>query len=207
MLEDILVGFAALALGYLAGSISFSRLVTRLVSPETELEATVVPVAGTEARIPMSRVSATSVRFQLGSRYGCLASLLDMAKVALPVAAFKFLFPDTPAPFLAALGGLLGHNWPVYYRFAGGYGHSAIYGALLVLEWTAVPVSFVGTALVYLVVRQVQLAALGGVLALIPWFWYLGYGGYGLLYAGVCGVAYASRILPDYRAARAAERA
>ena len=206
MLDNLQVGFAAFVIGYLVGSISFSRVVTRLVSPETELEATLVPVEGTEEKIHMNAVSATSVRFKLGPRFGCLASILDMAKVAVPVAAIKILFPNSPAQFLAAIGGLIGHNWPLYYKFDGGYGQSAIYGALLVIEWTAVPVSLLGTALLYLFFRQVHLASIGGVLLLIPWFWYLGYDGYALLYAGICSVAYFIRVLPDFRAVREIER-
>lgn len=202
MLDNLLVGFIAIVSGYLLGSISFSRVVTRLVSPETDLKATPVPVEGIEDQIHMAAISATSVRFKLGPRFGCLASILDMAKVAVPVAAFKIFFPDSPAEFLAAIGGLLGHNWPLYYKFDGGYGLSAIYGAILVIEWTAVPVNFLGTALLYLVFRQVHLATVGGVLLLIPWFWYRGYDGYALLCVGICSVAYFVRVLPDFRSYR-----
>ena len=205
MPDNILVGLMVIVIGYLLGSISFSRLVTRLVSPETDLKETLVPVEGTDAEIHMSAVSATSVRFKLGPRYGLLASFLDMAKVALPVAVFKFLFPDSPAEFLAAIGGLLGHNWPLYYKFEGGYGQSAIYGALFVLEWTAVPVSFLGTGLLYLFLRKVHLASIGGVLILIPWFRFLGYGSAALLYAGIASAAYFIRILPDFHAIRKIE--
>ena len=201
-----MVGFVAIVVGYLAGSVSFSRVVTRLVSPETDLEETLVPVEGTDEKIHMSAVSATSVRFKLGARFGCLASILDMAKVALPVAAFKILFPDSPAEFLAAIGGLLGHNWPLYYKFDGGYGQSAIYGAILVIEWTALPVTFLGTALFYLFFRQVHLASIGGVLLLLPWFWYLDYDNYALLYASICSIAYFIRVLPDFSSVRKIER-
>jgi hypothetical protein len=63
-----------------------------------------------------------------------------------------------------------------------------------------------GTALLFLFFRQVHVASIGGVLLLIPWFWYLGYGGYALLYAGICSVAYFVRILPDLRSVREIER-
>jgi glycerol-3-phosphate acyltransferase PlsY len=203
--NDLLIGLAAIVIGYLAGSVSFSRVVTGLVSPAVDLEGTLVPVEGSDAEIHMNAISATSVRFKLGPRYGCLASFLDMVKVAVPVAGFHFFFPDSPADFLAATGGIIGHNWPIYYNFKGGYGHSAIYGALLVIEWTAVPVSFLGTAFLYFIFRQVHIASFGGVLLLIPWFWYLDYDAYALLYAGVCSAAYFIRVFPDFRAFRAVE--
>lgn len=202
MLSDILTGIVAVISGYLIGSISFSRLVTQVVSPETDLKETLVPVEGTEDEIPMNAVSATSVRFQLGPRYGCLASFLDMIKVALPVGAFKYLFPGSQVEYLVAIAGLIGHNWPIYYKFEGGYGHSAIYGALMVLDWTALPVTFLGTGLFYFILRQVHLAAAGGVLLLIPWFLYRGLGGYALLFAAVSSAAYIIKIIPDFRSVK-----
>ncbi len=205
MVVDLLIGLGAIVIGYLAGSVSFSRVVTSLVAPALDLKGTLVPVEGSDEKIHMSAISATSVRFSLGPKYGCLASFLDMVKVAVPVAVFRFFFPNSPADFLAATGAIIGHNWPIYYKFSGGYGHSAIYGALLVLEWTAVPVSFLGTAIFYLIFRQVHIAAIGGILLIIPWFWYLDAGPYAFLYAAVCGAAYLIRILPDFRAFREVE--
>lgn len=199
---DILVAIAALVIGYLVGSVSFSRVVTHIVSPETDLQAVAAPVEGTDEKLHMSGISATSVRIKLGPKYGCLASLLDMVKVGVLVAAFRYLFPDSPAPYLAATAGIIGHNWPLYYGFHGGYGHSAIYGALLVIEWTAVPVSFVGTGILYLISRKLYLAMFGGVALVIPWLWYLDYDAYALLYAGVSSAAYLIRILPDFRTYR-----
>jgi len=206
VMEDFLLGSAALLLGYAIGSISFPRIVARLVSPETVLEDAPAPVEGTDEKLEMSGVSATSVRIKLGSKFGCLSSLLDMVKVAVPVAVFQILFPESPANFLAATGGILGHNWPIYYRFHGGYGHSAIYGGTLVIDWTAVPVNFVGTSIFYFATRHVHIALFGGVLLLLPWFWYRQHGIFALIYAGVCSVAYFIRLLPDLRSYQAIER-
>lgn len=203
---EILIGFAALLIGYLVGSVSFPRIVTSFVSPQLDLENTVVPVEGSDEEIAMTSVSATSVRFKLGSKYGCMSSFLDMLKVAVPVFLFQFFFPETQANILAAIGGILGHNWPIYYKFRGGYGHSAIYGALFVIEWTAVPISFLGTALFYLITRQVHIAAFGGILLLIPWFWYMDHDLPALVYAGVSSGAYLIKILPDFQAARKLEQ-
>ena len=201
-MNDILIGITAIVIGYLLGSISFSRVVTRLVSPGLDLKNTLVPVVGSDEKVPMTGVSPTSVRFSLGPKYGLLASFLDMVKVAVPVAIFHFIFPDSPADFLAATGGIIGHNWPLYHKFIGGYGQSAIYGALMVLNWPAVLVNFFGTSILFLIFKQVHIASVGGVLILIPWFYYLHHGPYALLYAGVCSVAYFIRVFPDFKAMR-----
>jgi glycerol-3-phosphate acyltransferase PlsY len=205
-MNDILIGITSILIGYLLGSISFSRVVTRLFSPGTDLKKTVVPVLGSDEKIQMAAVSATSVRFSLGPKYGLLASFLDMVKVAVPVAIFHFLFPDSPADILAATGGIIGHNWPIYYKFIGGYGQSAIYGALLVLDWTAVVVNFFGTGILFLIFKQVHIASFGGVLLLVPWFYFFRHDPYAMLYAGVCSVAYLIRILPDFRAMRQVQK-
>jgi glycerol-3-phosphate acyltransferase PlsY len=53
---------------------------------------------------------------------------------------------------LAAAAGLIGNNWPVYYRFKGGSGISAIYGGLLVIDPLAILVSAAGGLLIGLVI-------------------------------------------------------
>jgi glycerol-3-phosphate acyltransferase PlsY len=144
------------------------------------------------------------VRFKLGPGYGILASILDMLKVAIPVAAFQTYFPGSQATYFSAAGGILGHNWPVFHKFKGGYGISAMFGALLVIEWTAIPVNFLVTGILYLILRQVHLASIGGVILLIPWLWYLDHDIYALLFVGLCVIAYSIRYIPDALALRVA---
>jgi acyl phosphate:glycerol-3-phosphate acyltransferase len=201
-MNDILIGIASTIIGYLLGSISFSRVVTRFVSPGLDLKKTLVPVLGSEEKIQMAAISATSVRFSLGPKYGLLASFLDMVKVAVPVMIFHNVFPASPADYLAATGGIIGHNWPLYYKFNGGYGQSPIYGALMVLDWRGILVNFFGTSILFLFFKQVHIASFGGVLLLIPWFYFFRHDPYAMLYAGLCSVAYFIRVLPDYKAMR-----
>ena len=202
---NFLIILSSIVVGYLLGSISFSRLITSLVSPGTDLKETLVPVEGSDHTLNMNAISATSVRFTLGPKYGILVTILDMVKVAVPVATFRYFFPDLPVSFFAAAGGIIGHNWPVYYKFNGGYGQSAIYGALLVIEWTAVPINILGTGILYLIFKQVHIASFGGVLLLIPWLWFRGFDVYGLMYAIICSIAYFIRTLPDYLEVRRIE--
>ena len=55
--------------------------------------------------------------------------------MALPTLLFRLWQPDVPYYLVAAAAGLVGHDWPLYHRFKGGRGLSAIYGALLVIDW------------------------------------------------------------------------
>lgn len=86
---------AALA-GYLLGALSFARIVTRVFSPAVDITKTDAPVEGYERPLRMHGVSGTSVRIQLGARYGCLSSALDMVKVTIPTLVFYLFWPDSP---------------------------------------------------------------------------------------------------------------
>ena len=77
----------------------------------------------------------------LGARYGCLVGILDILKAAIPSLVFKLWMPDAPYYLLAAALAVVGHNWPIYYRFQGGSGLSPSYGGMLVVDWLGVVVT------------------------------------------------------------------
>ncbi len=164
-----LVAVTALA-GYLVGSISFARVVVRASGQP-------VDIGHWEVRLPNGEtftsdiVSATSVRIALGPRYGCLTSLLDMAKVAIPTLALRLWAPDQPYYLVAAAAGVLGHNWPIFHRFKGGHGESAILGGLLVID----PVALVGTTILGFgagfLAGSILVVRWAGFLLLFPWLW------------------------------------
>jgi glycerol-3-phosphate acyltransferase PlsY len=134
-----------------------------------------------------------------GPVYGCLTSMLDMAKAAMPVLAFKLVFPDQDYEFLAAATAVVGHNYPVYYRFHGGGGMSPYLGGLAVLDWPAVPVLTVAGILTGGVLRNGLLAYVSGVIWLIPWFAWRDGGWPSLLYAAAVNVAVWAAVWPTLR--------
>jgi glycerol-3-phosphate acyltransferase PlsY len=97
--EALLLG-AALA-GYLVGSISFARVVGRLLLPGQDLSAATLQFDARGA-LEVERVSATSVSVRARRRWGLLVSLLDIAKAAVITAVFRWIAPDQPA-YLAAV--------------------------------------------------------------------------------------------------------
>ena len=132
----------ATAVGYLAGSIPFAVIVVRLFGHGRRLSPTALPVPGTDDVLVTDAVSATTVRLQLGARYGCLTSLLDMAKASAVTLAFKLAYPGAPY-FLVASGlAVVGHVWPVFNRFRGGRGQSPVIGGLFVVDWPAALVAY-----------------------------------------------------------------
>ena len=111
-----LVALLAGVIGYLLGSLSSARLIGNLAIPEEDISKTEIDVPGSEQKLVMSAVSATSISMRAGPQFGCLTSILDMIKVAVPCLAFKVWFPGVPYFLIVAALGVVGHNWPLYYR-------------------------------------------------------------------------------------------
>src|SRR5262249_47355745 len=109
---------AALALGYLLGSIPFGLLLTRL--------------AGTQdiRAIGSGSIGATNV-LRTG-RQGLAAATLvcDVLKGIAAVVLAYWLFGRDPA-LAAGLGAFLGHLFPVWLRFKGGKGVATYIGILI----------------------------------------------------------------------------
>ncbi len=121
--------------GYLFGSISFARIIHRMVSKAGSIGSFAEPVPHSDETFESNLVSATLVSKKLGARFGLTVALLDMLKVALPALAVKLLIKDEPWYLLIAISGILGHNYPVWYGFTGGRGESPIIGSILVINW------------------------------------------------------------------------
>jgi acyl phosphate:glycerol-3-phosphate acyltransferase len=164
----------AILVGYLLGSISFARVVGRFVAPGADLmEDTLIPSTDAERPLRLHAVSATTLGNRAGSKAGATAGILDVLKVLLPALAFRLLLdPEPPYYLLTAIGGMLGHIWPLYYRFFGGRGLSAALAAFLVVDpLGAVVTSLVGTLLGLLVVRDGMVTFIGWMWLMIPWLW------------------------------------
>jgi glycerol-3-phosphate acyltransferase PlsY len=172
-MEAHLVGLSLLV-GYLAGSISSARIVSALAAPGRRVpDVTELRLEGSDQVFRLGTISASSVSAQLGSKLGFLVYVLDMIKVIIPVVLFMHLFPDASYFLLVATAAVAGHIWPLYHRFRGGRGLSAIYGTLLVIDWIGMLIAAVGGMIVGLfVLRSVLLAYVLGPWLVVPWLWW-----------------------------------
>ena len=167
--------FVWVSLGsYLVGSLSFARLISRVVAPEVNVEHVAIPGQVGEETQHFSAVGATVTSLKLGGRVGCLVSILDALKIFMPTLLLRLWQPEQPYYLCAAFSGMVGNNWPIYYRFRGGWGISAIYGGLLAIA----PVGTVVTALIGLlvglfVVKDLLTIYLLGLWLMIPWVWFV----------------------------------
>jgi len=172
---------AALALGYLLGSIPFGLLLTRLAG------------TGDIRAIGSGNIGATNV-LRTGRKGLAAATLLgDMLKGTAAVLVAGALWRYEAAT-IAGFGAFIGHLFPVWLRFRGGKGVATFIGVLLGLAWPFV-LAFAGlwlavaaltrysslSALVATAATPVLLWASGnmaaplfGVMAVLSWFMHRG---------------------------------
>jgi glycerol-3-phosphate acyltransferase PlsY len=165
------IAVLAAVAGYLLGSISSARLVVRLRTGGSLAEIEYA-VPNTADVFQSSSASATAVRFQMGARYGCLIAVLDALKAVVPALALKLWQPQAPYFLIAATAAVIGHNYPLYYRFKGGRGLAAIYGGLFVLDWAGVLITSLAGMGIGILLGQVLLIRWAGLVLMIPWTWF-----------------------------------
>ena len=119
--------------------------------------------------VTFDRVSSTSLTVRGRGGWGFAAMLGDLLKAAVPVALARHLGGDA-AGLAAGVAAVLGHVWPVFHGFRGGFGVTTTLGALLVLD----PVALIGAIVAMLVLGVVLadrwVAYDGWLPALVVWY-------------------------------------
>src|SRR5687767_4360778 len=147
--------------GYLAGSIPFALLVSRIMS---------LPDPRTYGS---GNIGATNV-LRSGNRVAALATLIgDLAKgwVAVVVARHLELAPELVA--LVGFAALLGHVFPVWLKFKGGKGVATAGAVLIAFDWRVGVAVVVVWLTMAVVSRYSSLAALTAALFAPAATWYV----------------------------------
>jgi glycerol-3-phosphate acyltransferase PlsY len=144
---------AAIAFGYLFGSIPFALLLTRPL--------------GIDLRAAGSRnVGAANVLRTAGVLPAVAVMLLDSAKGAIAVLVARLVTDDLAVVMAAGLAAIVGHVYPAWLRFRGGKGVAASAGVFAMLAPFATAIAalvFVGTIFV---TRFISAGSIAGALAL-----------------------------------------
>jgi glycerol-3-phosphate acyltransferase PlsY len=135
-----------LAVGYLLGSIPFGLILTRLAG------------LGDIRNIGSGNIGATNVLRTGNKKLAALTLILDGLKGALAVIVAGYLSPELD--YLAALGALLGHIFPIWLKFKGGKGVATFIGAITVLIWPVGVMTMIIWMIVVKLSRYSSLAAL-----------------------------------------------
>jgi glycerol-3-phosphate acyltransferase PlsY len=153
---------AALAFGYLLGSIPFGLLITR--------------VAGTQdlRTVGSGNIGATNVLRTGRKGLAALTLVCDALKgTAAVLIAFHFGGQDLAV--LAALGAFLGHLFPIWLKFDGGKGVATYIGLLIAFAWQAALAFGVVWLVVAALTRYSSLAGLIASVASVLFLWWDGY--------------------------------
>jgi len=110
--------FIAFAIGgYLLGSVPTALVVGRLLK-------------GVDIReYGSGNLGTTNTLRTLGAGPAVIVFVCDMLKGILPVLLARLVSDDARLPVVAALGAILGHDFPVYAGFRGGRGVATSFGA------------------------------------------------------------------------------
>jgi len=135
-------------LAYLLGSLSFAILLSRLAGgPDPRASG-----SGNPGATNMLRVA--------GKKLAILTLLGDLLKGLLPVLAAHFLGLSVQQQAWVGLAAVIGHLYPLYFRFRGGKGVATAAGMLLGLYPPAALLAVSAWLLTFVLTRTSSLAAL-----------------------------------------------
>jgi len=107
--------------GYLSGSILFAWIVTKIVTGKDIRE------------IGDGNPGINNVLINVGRKYGIVAGISDLLKVIIPMVSGRLLGLDDLSLVLIGMGAVLGHLYPIYFKFKGGRGAACILASYAVL--------------------------------------------------------------------------
>jgi glycerol-3-phosphate acyltransferase PlsY len=189
---------------YLLGAISFGRIFMKILKPEEKLDKVEINFPGINEPYRLESVGGNTASMKLGGRWGCLVGFLDILKAFIPTLIMRLLYPEQPYFLVSAVAALVGHNWPVYYRFKGGRGISPFYGGLFGFDPIGgIAVAFLSMVIGMVVLKELVFAYVGGVLLVIPWLLITRFNDplyiYYILYAVVINILFIVAMVPEIR--------
>lgn len=142
-------GVLAVVLSYLLGSVSFSIVIAKWVK-------------GIDIRQHGSgNAGATNTLRVLGKGPGIFVFLLDIGKGVAAVWIGHGLGGDNGwIPVLCGLAAIIGHNWPIWFRFKGGKGIATTVGVVATLAFVPALIAGVIAILSIVITRYVSLGSL-----------------------------------------------
>ncbi len=130
----MMLGFFALLIGYVVGSIPFGLVLTKAAG------------LGDIRKIGSGNIGATNVLRTGRKDLALLTLILDAGKAAFVALLFKYLATSEITGLLAGVAAILGHNYPLFLKFKGGKGVASTLGLMLAMT----PLVGILTALTWL---------------------------------------------------------
>ena len=169
MFEFHLLWVQGILFAYLIGNLSPATLLARTKGVDIRKEGSGNP-------------GTTNVLRTLGKKSAALTLLIDALKGVLAVIGGRLLGGETLA-MICAIAVMVGHIWPVFYKFKGGKGIATGLGVLLAFDWRIGLISLGIAALGMLISRRVSVGSLTTAIALplVSWLLHPAFVPYALL--------------------------
>ena len=151
---NVTILVATLISAYFIGAISFARIVARIVKPGADLNQARTRQREDGESGTVSGIGASTASMALGNRYGFIVAILDMAKTFIPTIFLKLIYPDGSYHLVFGVIAVIGHIYPIYYRFEGGRGLSAMMGSLLAIDPLGLIISMIAGTLLAILINQ-----------------------------------------------------
>lgn len=154
MLVDVVINLAWIVLAYLIGSINFSIILTKFSKNKKNIK-----------EVGSGNAGATNAMRSYGFRFGLLIFILDTSKsfwlgfvmglLQSKTESFNSLIPQMVLLFV-----IIGHIFPIYFKFKGGKGAATLLGMIASISLF---LAMIGTVLFLLIVGFTKYVSLGSV--------------------------------------------
>lgn len=146
---------------YFIGNISFARIVAKKQNVDITKQGSGNP-------------GATNIYRNIGAKYGWITLLLDMFKGGIPALVGYLVFGIGTTEgliglYACGLGAIVGHDFPVIYKFKGGKGAASMIGVFIVAMPIPMLVAFIIAFLYVWFFKYLSVASLMIATAMVIW--------------------------------------
>lgn len=149
-------------IGYLIGSISNAIIVSKFIHKED------VRTKGS------GNAGATNMMRNYGKKWALAVFLLDILKVVIPILIAWSFKKYSGIEWLsgaliqaAGLAAIIGHIWPIYFKFKGGKGAASSVGFILSMQWMLVIIGIISFIIIVWKTRKVSVGSMLGIFIII----------------------------------------
>ncbi len=153
MVMDCIKILSMFILGYLLGSLNSSLLVGKAYGVDVRNHGS-------------GNAGATNTLRTLGKKAAVFVILGDALKGVLACLIGSLLIGNNGL-MVAGIGSIVGHNWPLYFKFKGGKGVLTSFAVALMMDWKVALILFAIFAVVVAISRYISLGSIIGA-ALFP---------------------------------------
>jgi len=150
-----------------------------------------------------SHTGGTNVARVAGMWGGALTALGDILLGVLAVAVARMMWSHPLAGTVAGVAAIVGHDWSVFIRFAGGIGLAHLAGTMLGFDWLRALAGGGAFILLWLILTKMlhchrARATIFGMLVFAPVLWMVGTSPPGIVLGALGAVVVILKTLPDW---------